>query len=96
MDNATFDFALNTVFDVVITCLGYFFQIFGVATAALFALVVLGAVVRLIINPILGSTIQGGVNAAREYDVGRHITQAREHKRVKKLQARMRKNKQNS
>lgn len=76
MDNATFNFGLNTVFDVVISCFGFFFSTLGVATGALLTLAILSAIVRLIIKPILGYKLdslnvgsnlrRGDANARRE------------------------------
>ena len=54
MSSGLWNTMFNAVADAIITMFGYFFQLLGAATGALFALIVLAAVMRLVVKPILG------------------------------------------
>lgn len=71
MDEQLWTTAFGAVADAIISMFGYFFTVIGAAASTLLALTVLGAVLRLIVKPIVGYKLDNtiGVSALRSSEM---------------------------
>lgn len=73
--------AFAAVADCFLSMFGFFFQVIGAATAALLALTIIGAVVRLIVRPIMGYTFDISVTQPVSEKIKNKINDRRERKK---------------
>lgn len=73
--------AFSAVGDVIITMFGYFFDLLGAATGALLAITIFGAVVRLIVKPILGYSLDLTVRQPAAEKIKTKVTEHRDKKK---------------
>lgn len=71
----------NAVADAIISLFGYFFQVVGAATTALLALAILGAVIRLIVKPILGYSLDMSVTRPTYEKIKSRVEEHRDKKK---------------
>lgn len=73
--------AFSAVGNAIISLFGYFFDLLGAATTALLALTIFGAVVRLIVKPILGYSLDLTVRQPAAEKIKNKVTELRDKKK---------------